>query len=59
MLDSDVEELRGKYLFYFAQICGMTPEVVDRTRLMDFATLILGIDDYLEALERASQDVDN
>ena len=47
-------DLRGEYLFDFAQICHIPPPKVDSLRYLDFIQLILFIDRFKKQLRQES-----
>jgi hypothetical protein len=55
LLDSDPDELRAEYLFYFAHFCGLGPSEVDALLYSDFVTFIIAIDAYLEAMSKTQE----
>jgi hypothetical protein len=59
LFNSDVAEIRQRYLFQLANLCGLSPNEVDVLRVADFFQLILGIDQYLAELKRAQDGYDN
>ncbi len=55
MLDGDIARLRAEYCFALAHLCACPPPVTGQLRLLDFARLIDGIDQYSAELRRASR----